>query len=68
MTTLLKKAFERTLKLTGKEQDELSRWLISELKSERKWEKAYSKSKDILDKLANKALDEYSTCKTKAFE
>ncbi len=68
MTQLLKKAFERASRLSEKEQNELARWLIFEIESERKWEKAYSKSQDTLDKLADEALNEYSAGKTKPMD
>ncbi len=68
MTTLLKKAFQRASKLTEKEQNELAKWLISELESEKKWESLYSKSENVLDKLADEALDEYSAGSTKPLD
>ena len=68
MTQLLKKAFERASRLSEKEQNELARWLIFEIESERKWEKAYSESQDTLDKLADEALNEYSAGKTKPMD
>ncbi|MBL7127868.1 MAG: hypothetical protein ISS16_02670 [Ignavibacteria bacterium] len=68
MTHLLKKAFERASKLSDEEQNELAKWLISELEAERKWDKSYSKSEDILDKLADEALNEYTAGKTKPMD
>jgi hypothetical protein len=68
MTTLLKKAFQKASKLTEKEQDELAKWLISELESEKKWESLYSKSENVLDKLADEALDEYSAGSTEPLD
>ncbi len=65
MTKLLEKAFEEASKLTELEQDALAQWLIGEINSERKWEKAFAESEDVLDKLADKALAEHAEGKTK---
>lgn len=68
MTHLLKKAFDRASRLSEEEQNELAKWLISELESDRKWDLSYSKSEDTLDKLADEALNEYSAGKTKPMD
>ncbi|MFO7803720.1 MAG: hypothetical protein R6V55_15670 [Desulfovermiculus sp.] len=65
MTELLKKAFEQASKLSESEQDSLARWLMNEITSERKWEKAFAESEDILDELADEALEEHKAGKTK---
>jgi len=65
MTQLLKKAFEEASKLPELEQNALARWLIDEVISERKWEKAFAESEDVLDKLADEALAEHAQGKTK---
>ena len=67
MTQLLKKAFEEASKLPELEQNALARWLIDEVISERKWEKAFAESEDVLDKLADEALPEHAQGKTKPF-
>ena len=56
MTQLLEKAFEEASKLSALEQNALARWLIDEIISERRWEKAFAESEDVLDKLADEAL------------
>jgi hypothetical protein len=68
MTELLKKAFEEASKLSESEQDSLARWLMNEITSERKWEKAFAESEDILDELADEALGEYKAGKTKPLD
>ncbi|HZF13673.1 MAG TPA: hypothetical protein VFE33_33185 [Thermoanaerobaculia bacterium] len=59
MTQLLRKAFAEAQKLPEPEQDALANWLLEELESERRWEEAFSRSTDALDRLANEALAEY---------
>ena len=68
MTQLLEKAFEAASKLPELEQNVLAQWLIDELISERKWEKVFAESEDILDKLADEALAEHAKGKTKPLD
>ncbi len=59
MTKLLEQAFEKASKLPEFEQNALARWLLDEIISEKKWEKIFAESEDMLDKLADEALLEY---------
>ena len=64
MTKLLEKAFEALNKLPENEQDNFAQLIIDDLK----WEKSFTNSKDILLSMANEALEEYKTGKTKPFD
>ena len=68
MTQLLEKAFKRVSKLPEIEQNVMAKWLIDELKSEKKWEKLFAESEDILEKLADEALAELAQGKTKPLD
>jgi len=68
MTQLLEKAFKEASKLPELEQNALARWLMDEIISERKWEKAFAESEDVLDKLADEALAEHAQGKTKPLD
>jgi hypothetical protein len=68
MTQLLEKAFKRVSKLPEIEQNIMAKWLIDELKSEKKWEKLFAESEDILEKLADEALAELAQGKTKPLD
>jgi len=68
MTQLLEKAFKRVSKLPEIEQNVMAKWLIDELKSEKKWEKMFAESEDILEKLADEALAEFAQGKTKPLD
>jgi len=68
MTKLLEKAFEEASKLPELEQNALARWLIDEIISEKKWEKLFADSEDVLDKLADEALMEHAKGKTKPLD
>jgi hypothetical protein len=65
MTNLLKKAFEEASKLPEVEQNALAKWVMEEMESEGKWEKAFAASEDVLDKLADEALSAHKQGKTK---
>ena len=58
MTKQLEKAFEEASKLPEVEQNALAKWLLDELHSEREWARTFADSEDVLERLANEALDE----------
>ena len=66
MTKLLKKAFEEASKLPEVEQNALAKWLIEELEAEEKWDQLLAESEDILDQLADEALEAHRQGKTKS--
>lgn len=63
MTSILKKAFDEASKLPEIEQNALARWILEELKAERKWEKLLAESEDFLHDLAMEALKEETSGK-----
>lgn len=65
MTKLLEKAFEEASKLSEKEQNIVAEWLLEELAAERRWEKTFAESEDLLSQLADEALEEHRQGKTK---
>jgi hypothetical protein len=65
MTKLLEKAFKKASELTEVEQNVLARWVLEELESEKKWDKTFAGSEEVLEKLADEALNEYKKGKTK---
>ena len=56
MTTLLAKAFDEATRLPDVEQNTLAKWLLDELEDDRKWSKAFAESEDVLDRLADEAI------------
>ncbi len=60
MTQLLEKAFTEVGKLSEIEQNALAKWLLSELVSEKRWDKAFSGSESALETLADEALDRFT--------
>jgi hypothetical protein len=64
MTKLLERAFKEASKLPEIEQNAFAKWVMEEIESERKWEKTFAGSEDVLDKLADEALAAYKHGKT----
>ena len=58
MTTLLASAFEEASKLSETDQNVLAKWLLEEIRSETRWSLAFAQSEDVLEKLADEALEE----------
>ena len=58
MTARLEIVFTEVSKLSPKEQDALADWLLAELESDRRWNKRFADSQDVLSKLASEALAE----------
>ena len=65
MTKLLAEAFDKASKLSEGIQDDLARQLIDEIEWEARWDKTLATSHEKLDRLADKALQEYRAGKTK---
>jgi hypothetical protein len=65
MTKLLERAFNEASKLPEIEQNAFAKWVIEELETERKWEKAFAGSEDVLDRLADEALAAHKQGKAK---
>ena len=68
MTQLLEHAFNEVSKLSELEQNVLAKWLLEELASERRWEKAFAESEDVLSQLADEALEEHRQGKTRLLD
>jgi hypothetical protein len=68
MTELLEKAFKKASKLPEIEQNIIAKWLIDEMESEKKWERLFAESEDILEMLADEAVAEHAQGKTKLLD
>ena len=64
MTRLLEKAFEDASRLPDIEQNVLAKWLLEELEAEKKWDRAFAGSEDILSQLADEAIEAHRQEKT----
>lgn len=68
MTQLLEQAFDEASKLTVLEQNVFARWMLLELASEKRWDKAFANSEDLLSQLADEALAEHKKGKTELLD
>lgn len=68
MTKLLEKAFKKASVLPSVEQNALARWLLEELEAEKKWDITFAESENILDKLADEALEEHKDGRTRTLD
>ena len=64
MTNLLEQAFAEASKLPLEEQDALADWILKELNSEHRWQKALAESQESLAELADEALSEHNAGET----
>ena len=62
--TMLDEAFKEIKTYSPIEQNRIAKWLIEELKYNRKWETSFAESEDLLESLANEALEEYEKGET----
>ncbi len=72
MRNLLEKAFEEASKLPEEEpeeeQDALARALLEELAAERRWDRLFAGSQDLLRELSEEALREHRTARTEKLD
>ena len=68
MNTLLKRVFDEAAKLPLEEQRELAALVLDELRSEKRWAKAFAGSSDVLARLADEALAEARAGTTTPFD
>jgi hypothetical protein len=68
MTDALRKAFETAGRLPEREQDELAAAILEELTADERWDAALGQSQDALARLADEALDEHRTGRTRALD
>ena len=64
MTQRLREAIEAVSQLPDPDQDAYASWILAEIASENRWDKAFADSGDVLARLAHEALEERRTGKT----
>jgi hypothetical protein len=68
MTEALKKAFEAASRLPDPEQDELAAAILEELDADERWEAAFARSQDALERLGDEALEEHRAGRTEPLD
>ena len=68
MSDTFTQAFEIASKLPPKDREALGALLLQEMQSENRWAKLFTSSQDTLAKLADEALAEHKSGKTKPWQ
>lgn len=68
MTELLERAIAKLQTLPESEQDAIASIILEEIEDERYWDEAFSRSPDVLAKLAASAMAEYHAGKTQELD
>ena len=68
MTELLKKAFTEASRLSKSDQDLIGKWMLAELAAEKRWEESFTRSQDLLAKMAGQALNEHRKGRSKPLD
>ena len=68
MTKLLKEALDKVATLSPERQDELAALLLAEIEAEARWDNAFAKSQDTLERLADEAIEEHRRGKTRPLD
>ena len=68
MTGFLEKAFAAASKLPQEDQDMSAKMLLDDLAAEEKWDETFARSQDKLALLADEALAEHHSGRTKKLE
>lgn len=68
MTKALEKAFQAASRLPASEQDVLAEAILAELQTEEEWERLLASSSDVLERLADEALEEHRAGRTQPLD
>lgn len=60
MTQLLQKAVDAAALLTAAEQDTIAQVVLEEIESEQQWDELFTRSHDMLERMADEALAEHA--------
>ena len=68
MTKALEKAFEAASRLPEREQDELAAAILEEVDADARWEASFARSQEVIEKLADEALEEHRAGRTEPLD
>ncbi|MBI4781944.1 MAG: hypothetical protein HY785_11595 [Oscillatoriophycideae cyanobacterium NC_groundwater_1537_Pr4_S-0.65um_50_18] len=68
MTELLERAIARLKAFPSSEQDAIAKMILQEIEDERRWNESFTRSPDLLAKLAAEAMAEYHAGKTQELD
>lgn len=64
MTDLMEKAIGELTQLPENQQDTMAKWILEMLQDEQQWDAAFARSLPQLERMANKALDDFQAGRT----
>ncbi|MDX2075359.1 MAG: hypothetical protein SFZ02_02930 [bacterium] len=64
ITPLLQRVFDEAQKLSPTQQDDFAEFVLELLLEEAEWTALFAKSSDMLERLANEALDDHAKGET----
>ena len=68
MTKLLERAVKKVKALSERDQDAIAALILDELEDEARWDQAFARSRDALEKLGDEAAAENRSRKTKPLD
>ncbi len=64
MTQALDAAIAKLAALPPEEQDRVAQWLLDELADEERWERSFAASQDLLERMADEAVEDERSGRT----
>lgn len=68
VTKQFEKVINKVGKLPAEEQDAIAEWILEELADDQRWQKSFMESRDLLESMADKALQEHKKGKTRPLD
>lgn len=68
MVKLLEKAIAELSRLPEAQQESMAQWILDELEDEARWDQAFAASLPQLEKLGQKALEDYRAGRTQELD
>jgi hypothetical protein len=69
---MVTKQFEKVINKVGnlpaEEQDAIAKWILEELADDQRWQKSFAESQDLLESMADKALQEHKQGKIRPLD
>ena len=64
MTNLLDEAYAAAKELPEEEQEAIGAVLLAEIDADRRWDELFAKHSDVIERMADKALEDYRLGRT----
>ena len=68
MSKLLDEAYAAAKELPEQEQEAIGAWLLAEIDADRKWDELFAQSSEVIERMADKALEDHRRGLTRLLE